>query len=55
MLGGFQGVEVFATKMMKKEMEKLDLLPIGELDDIITIGDFYNRVDHEEGTHLLFI
>ena len=54
MLGGFPGVEVFATKMMKKEMEKLDLLPIGELDDIITISDFYIRAD-QEGRCLLFI
>ena len=86
MLGGLPGVEAFATKMMKKEMEKLDMPSIGEfleilsdsgcklwgcklavdmfhlkredlideLDDIITIGDFYSRAD-KKGTHLLFI
>ncbi|WP_296342940.1 DsrE/DsrF/DrsH-like family protein [Winogradskyella sp.] len=27
---------------------------IDDLDGILTIGDFYNRADHE-GTHLLFI
>ncbi len=86
MLGGLPGVEAFATKMMKKEMEKLDMPPVGEfleilsdsgcrlwacklavdmfhlekadlideIEDILTIGDFYNRAD-EEGTQLLFI
>jgi len=86
MLGGLPGMEAFATKMMKKEMEKLDMPPVGEfleilsdsgvklwacklavemfhlekedliddLDDILTIGDFYNRANMED-THLLFI
>ncbi len=86
MLGGLPGMEVVATKMMKSEMEKLDMPPVGEfleilsdsgvnlwacklavemfhlekkdlideLDGILTIGDFYNRVE-EEGTHMLFI
>jgi peroxiredoxin family protein len=86
MLGGLPGMEALATKMMKNEMEKLDMPPIGEfieilsdsgcklwacklaadmfhvkredlideLDDILTIGEFYNRADGE-GTHLLFI
>lgn len=35
MLGGLPGVEAFATKMMKKEMEKLDMPPIGEFLEIL--------------------
>ena len=86
MLGGLPGMEAFATKMMKKEMEKLDMPPVGEfleilsdsgvklwacklaidmfhlkkedlideIDDILTIGDFYNRAN-TDNTHLLFI
>ncbi|NVJ88928.1 MAG: DsrE/DsrF/DrsH-like family protein [Flavobacteriaceae bacterium] len=86
MLGGLPGMEALATKMMKKEMEKLDMPPVGEfleilsdsgcklwacklavemfhlerkdlideVDDIITVGDFYSRAD-QENTHLLFI
>ncbi|MBT4413170.1 Peroxiredoxin family protein [Polaribacter sp. Hel1_33_78] len=86
MLGGLPGMEALATKMMKKEMEKLDMPPVGEfleilsdsgcrlwacklavdmfhlkkddlideVEDIITIGDFYARAD-QENTHLLFI
>ena len=86
MLGGLPGMEALATKMMKKEMEKLDMPPVGEfleilsdsgvklwgcklavdmfhleredlideLDDIITIGDFYNRADNPN-TQMLFI
>lgn len=86
MLGGLPGIEALATSMMKKEMEKLDMPPVGEfleilsdsgcrlwacklavdmfhlkredlideVDDIITIGDFYARAD-QENTHLLFI
>ena len=86
MLGGLPGMEALATKMMKKEMEKLDMPPIGEfleilsdsgvklwgcklavdmfhlkredlideLDDIITIGDFYNRAD-SDNTQMLFV
>ena len=86
LLGGLPGMEAVATKMMKNEMEKLDMPPVGEfleilsdsgvnlwacklavemfhlkeedlideLDGILTIGDFYNRVE-EDGTHMLFI
>ena len=86
MLGGLPGMEALATKMMKNEMEKLDMPPVGEfleilsdsgcrlwacklavemfhlkkedlideVEDIITIGDFYARAD-QENTHLLFI
>ena len=86
MLGGLPGMEAFATKMMKKEMEKLDMPPVGEfleilsdsgcklwacklamdmfhlktedlideIDDVLTIGDFYARAN-EDNTHLLFI
>ena len=86
MLGGLPGMEALATKMMKKEMEKLDMPPVGEfleilsdsgcklwacklavemfhlkkedlideVEDIITVGDFYARAD-QENTHLLFI
>ncbi|UAM99732.1 DsrE/DsrF/DrsH-like family protein [Polaribacter litorisediminis] len=86
MLGGLPGMEALATKMMKKEMEKLDMPPVGEfleilsdsgcrlwacklavdmfhlkkedlideVEDIITIGDFYARAD-QDNTHLLFI
>lgn len=86
MLGGLPGMEALATKMMKKEMEKLDMPPVGEfleilsdsgcklwacklaveifhlkredlideIEDIITVGDFYARAD-QENTHLLFI
>jgi peroxiredoxin family protein len=86
MLGGLTGTEALATKMMKKEMEKLDMPPVGEfleilsdsgcklwacklavemfhlkredlideIEDIITVGDFYARAD-QENTHLLFI
>ncbi|WP_231494770.1 DsrE/DsrF/DrsH-like family protein [Polaribacter sp. Hel_I_88] len=86
MLGGLPGMEALATKMMKKEMEKLDMPPVGEfleilsdsgcklwacklavdmfhlkkedlideIEDIITIGDFYARAD-QDNTHLLFI
>ncbi|MCB0707101.1 MAG: DsrE/DsrF/DrsH-like family protein [Saprospiraceae bacterium] len=86
MLGGLPGMEAFATKMMKKEMEKLDIPPVGEfleilsdsgvklwacklamdmfhlekealvdeVDEVITVGDFYARAQGD-GTHLLFI
>lgn len=37
MLGGLPGVESMATAMMKKEMEKLDIPPVGEL--IETLSD----------------
>lgn len=35
MLGGLPGMENFATSMMKKEMEKLDIPPVGEFLDIL--------------------
>lgn len=86
LLGGLPGMEAVATKMMKKEMEDLDMPPVGEfleilsdsgvslwacklavemfhlkkedlideLDGILTIGDFYNRVE-DASTHMLFI
>ncbi len=86
MLGGLPGVEALATKMMKKEMEKLDLPPVGEfleilsdsgcrlwacklavdmfhlekedlvdeIEDVITIGQFYERAD-TENTHIVFV
>src|SRR5210317_458039 len=74
LLGGLPGVEALATKMMNKEMAKLDIPPVGEfleilsdsgvklwacklamdmfhlkrealideVDEVITVGDFYN-------------
>ena len=86
MLGGLPGMEALASKMMKKEMEKLDMPSVGEfleilnasgaklwacklamdmfhlkredlideIDDIITVGDFYEKANGEN-THLLFI
>jgi peroxiredoxin family protein len=86
MLGGLPGVEALATKMMKKEMEKLDMPPVGEfleilsdsgcrlwacklamdmfhlnkddlideIEDVITIGQFYDRAD-TENTHMVFV
>ncbi len=36
MLGGLPGMEAFATKMMKKEMEKLDMPPVGEFLEILS-------------------
>lgn len=35
MIGGLPGMEAFATWMMKKEMEKLDMPPIREFLDIL--------------------
>lgn len=35
MIGGLPGMEAFATSMMKKEMEKLDMPEIGEFLDIL--------------------
>jgi peroxiredoxin family protein len=86
LLGGLPGMESFATNMMKKEMEKLDIPPVGEfieileasgaklwacklamdmfhlkredlvdeIEDVITVGDFYEKASGEN-THLLFI
>lgn len=36
MLGGLPGVEAFATKMMKSEMEKLDIPPVDEFLEILS-------------------
>jgi len=36
MLGGLPGMEAVATKMMKKEMEKLDMPPVGEFLEILS-------------------
>ncbi len=36
MLGGLPGMEAFATKMMKNEMEKLDSPPVGEFLEILS-------------------
>jgi peroxiredoxin family protein len=35
MLGGLPGMEAFATKMMKDEMEKLDIPPVDEFLEIL--------------------
>ena len=36
LLGGLPGMEAFATKMMKSEMEKLDIPPVGEFLEILS-------------------
>lgn len=36
MLGGLPGMEALATTMIKKEMEKLDMPPIGEFLEILS-------------------
>ncbi|MCR9294563.1 MAG: DsrE/DsrF/DrsH-like family protein [bacterium] len=36
MLGGLPGMEAMATKMMKSEMEKLDMPQVGEFLDILS-------------------
>lgn len=36
LLGGFPGMEALATKMMKSEMEKLDIPPVDEFLEILT-------------------
>lgn len=36
MLGGLPGMEALATSMMKKEMEKLDIPPVGEFMEILS-------------------
>ncbi len=36
MLGGLPGLEALATNMMKKEMEKLDIPPVGEFLEMLT-------------------
>lgn len=36
MLGGLPGMEALATKMMKNEMEKLDIPPVGEFLEILS-------------------
>ncbi len=35
-LGGMPGMEAFATSMMKKEMEKLDIPPVDEFLEMLT-------------------
>ncbi|HFS66984.1 MAG TPA: hypothetical protein ENK67_02085 [Flavobacteriia bacterium] len=36
LLGGLPGMEAIATKMMKKEMENLDMPPVGEFLEILS-------------------
>jgi peroxiredoxin family protein len=36
MIGGLPGMEAFATSMMKKEMEKLDMPPVPEFIEILS-------------------
>ena len=36
MIGGLPGMEAFATKMMKAEMEKLDMPPVDEFLEILS-------------------
>jgi len=36
LLGGLPGMEAFATNMMKSEMEKLDIPPVGEFLEILS-------------------
>ena len=36
MIGGLPGMEAFATMMMKKEMEKLDMPPVDEFLEILS-------------------
>lgn len=36
MLGGLPGMEALATRMMKKEMEKLDMPPVSEFLEILS-------------------
>ena len=36
LLGGLPGMEAMASKMMKAEMEKLDIPPVGEFLDILS-------------------
>lgn len=36
MLGGLPGIEAFATKMMKSEMEKLDIPPVDEFLEMLS-------------------
>jgi peroxiredoxin family protein len=36
LLGGLPGMEAFATKMMQKEMEKLDMPPVDEFLEILS-------------------
>jgi peroxiredoxin family protein len=86
LLGSLPGVEALATKMMKKEMEKLDLPTVKEfleilsdsgcrlwgcklamdmfhlkredlidqIEDVITVGQFYDRAKSEH-THIVFV
>ena len=86
MLAGLPGFEAFASHMMRREMEKLDIPPVSEflemivagggklygcklasdmfklerkdyiddLEDIITVGDFYALAEGER-THIIFV
>ncbi len=86
LLGGLPGVEHLVSKMMMKQMEKLDIPPvdefleilsasgvklwacklavemfnlqredlIDEVDGILTVGEFYGRMD-DENIHVIFI
>jgi len=38
LLGGLPGMSAFATKMMKKEMEKIDIPPVAEFIEMIHDG-----------------
>lgn len=38
LIGGLPGMEAMATKMMKKEMEKLDIPPVHEFLDIMKLS-----------------
>lgn len=85
-VGGLPGMEAFATKMMQKEMDKLDIPPvdeflemlsasgvklwgcklamdmfkvkkedlIDEIDDVITVGQFYERTTGDR-SQIVFI
>ncbi len=85
-VGGLPGVEHLVSKMMMKQMEKLDIPPvdefleilsasgvklwacklamemfnlkredlIDEVDGILTVGDFYTRMD-DQNIHVLFV
>ncbi len=86
MVAGLPGFEAFASYMMRKEMDKLDIPPVSEflemivagggklygcklasdmfkldredfiddLEDIITVGDFYALAEGER-THVIFV
>jgi peroxiredoxin family protein len=43
MVGGLPGMSAIATHMMEKKMETLDIPPIPEFLEMITVGEFYER------------